>query len=110
MAMPLPMDTYLHCAKEASFTNPHRHVTVTNIEYCTHIEYQRELREAREELAALVEYMLREFNLDVHVNFVVCTDNNSQNRRCHWRRPGVDVVVKSSLLDRSRLPIQGCGV
>lgn len=82
----LPVNNYLHRAKEVSLANPHKHVTATNIQYCTHIEYQRELREAREELAALIEYMLREFNLDVHVSLTECTDHNSQNRSCHWRQ------------------------
>lgn len=64
----VPVYNYQHRAKEVSFTNPCRYVAATNKECCTHIEYQRELREAREELAALIEYMLREFNL-----YAMCT-------------------------------------
>lgn len=106
----VPMYNYQHRAKEVSFTNPCRYVAATNTECCMHIEYQRELREAREELAALIEYMLREFNLDVRVDLMACTDHDSRNRCCQWRWPSVDVVVKPSLLDRGCLPIQGCGV
>lgn len=61
----LPVNNCRHREKEVSLSNPHRYVSATNNGFCAHIVYQRELREAREELAALIEYMLREFNFDV---------------------------------------------